>query len=59
MITRLTKHDNCTVVVKPAVKPHKSGLYCNDCKVWIQWLSQKDLDQLQQLYGKQLECSAH
>lgn len=54
MITKLTKHNNCKVIIKPAVKPHKSGLYCKDCNIWIQWLSQKDLNTLYKYYGDKL-----
>jgi len=43
MITRLTKHDNCSVVVKiHNKKPHQYSLHCVDCNRWIQWLSHKD-----------------
>lgn len=43
MITRLTKHDNCSVVVKNHhKKPHQYSLHCENCNTWIQWLSTRD-----------------
>lgn len=48
-ITKLKKHDHCTVVIHytdPFTCTHTAALRCKDCDVHIQWLSGPDAQYL-------------
>jgi hypothetical protein len=50
MITELNKHDNHQVKIHltRGLGPHYAALRCVDCNKHIQWLSQRDVEIIQQ-----------